>query len=127
MMGLLMDCGECVGGSEVGGEGEISVEQDLILPATPNEVYDAVTGDISGWWDHAFSGHPKKLYIEARPGGGVYEVFDDAGNGALHATVIYADRGKRLRYTGPLGFSGRAIDLVTTMILRQMGRERNFI
>lgn len=95
-------------------KGKFRVEQELILPATPNEVYDAATGDISGWWDHSFSGHPKKLYIEARPGGGFYEIFDDAGNGALHATVIYADRGKRLRYTGPLGFAGRAIDLVTT-------------
>ena len=95
-------------------KGKFRVEQELILPATPNEVYDAVTGDISGWWDHSFSGHPKKLFIEARPGGGVYEIFDDAGNGALHATVIYADRGKKLRYTGPLGFSGRAIDMVTS-------------
>jgi uncharacterized protein YndB with AHSA1/START domain len=95
-------------------KGKFRVEQELVLPATPNEIYDAVTGDILGWWDHSFSGHPKKLYIEARPGGGFYEIFDDAGNGALHATVIYADRGKRLRYTGPLGFGGRAIDLVTT-------------
>jgi uncharacterized protein YndB with AHSA1/START domain len=95
-------------------KGKFRIEQELILPATPNEVYDAVTGDISGWWDHSFSGHPKKLYIEARPGGGFYEIFDDAGNGALHATVIYADRGKRLRFTGPLGFGGRAIDMVTT-------------
>jgi uncharacterized protein YndB with AHSA1/START domain len=95
-------------------KGKFRIEQELVLPATPNEVYDAVTGDISGWWDHSFSAHPKKLYIEARPGGGVYEIFDDAGNGALHATVIYADRGKKLRYTGPLGFSGRAIDMVTS-------------
>jgi uncharacterized protein YndB with AHSA1/START domain len=95
-------------------KGKFRVEQELILPATPNEVYDAITGDISAWWDHSFSGHPKKLYIEARPGGGFYEIFDDAGNGALHATVIYADRGKKLRYTGPLGFAGNAIDLVTT-------------
>jgi uncharacterized protein YndB with AHSA1/START domain len=107
-------------------KGKFRIEQDLILPATPNEVYDAVTGDISGWWDHAFSGHPKKLYVEARPGGGVYEIFDDAGNGALHATVIYADRGKRLRYTGPMGFSGRAIDLVTSYDLAADGAGTKF-
>jgi Domain of unknown function (DUF6265) len=95
-------------------KGRFRVEQELVLSATPNEVYDAVTGEISAWWDHSFSGHPKKLYIEACAGGGFYEVFDDAGNGALHATVIYADRGKRLRFAGPLGFAGRAVDLVTT-------------
>jgi uncharacterized protein YndB with AHSA1/START domain len=94
--------------------GAFQVQQELILPASPEAVYDAVTGDISGWWDHSFSAHPKKLYIEAKPGGGFYEIFDDAGNGALHATVIYADRGKRLRFTGPLGFSGQAVNIVTT-------------
>ena len=35
-------------------------------------------------------------YIEPRPGGGFIEIFDDEGNGVLHATVIYADRGKLL-------------------------------
>jgi uncharacterized protein YndB with AHSA1/START domain len=94
--------------------GAFQVQMELVLPASPEEVYDAVTGDISGWWDHSFSAHPKKLFIEPKPGGGFYEIFDDAGNGALHATVIYADRGKRLRFTGPLGFSGQAVTMVTT-------------
>jgi uncharacterized protein YndB with AHSA1/START domain len=94
--------------------GAFQVQQELILPASPEAVYDAATGDISGWWDHSFSVHPKKLYIEAKPGGGFYEIFDDAGNGVLHATVIYADRGKRIRFTGPLGFSGQAVTFVTT-------------
>jgi uncharacterized protein YndB with AHSA1/START domain len=94
--------------------GAFQVQQELVLPASPADVYDAATGDISGWWDHSFSEHPKKLYIEAKPGGGFYEIFDDAGNGALHATVIYADRGKSIRFTGPLGLSGQAVNMVTT-------------
>jgi uncharacterized protein YndB with AHSA1/START domain len=94
--------------------GAFQVEQDLVLPASPEDVYDAVTGDISGWWDHHFSDHPKRLYIEAKPGGGFWEIFNDAGDGVLHATVIYAERGKRLRFRGPLGFSGQAVDVVTT-------------
>jgi uncharacterized protein YndB with AHSA1/START domain len=94
--------------------GAFQVQFDVVLQASPEEVYEAVTGDISGWWDHSFSGHPKKLYVEAKPGGGFYEIFDDSGDGALHATVIYAQRGKRLRFTGPLGFSGQAVNMVTT-------------
>ena len=78
------------------------------------DVYDAVTGDISPWWDHHFTATPKKLYIEPRPGAGFYEIFNDAGEGALHATVIYAERGKRLRYTGPLPFSGKVVDFAVT-------------
>jgi uncharacterized protein YndB with AHSA1/START domain len=94
--------------------GAFQVQHELVLPASPEAVYDAMTGDISGWWDHSFSPHPKRLFIEAKPGGGFWEIFDDAGNGVLHATVIYADRGKTLRFTGPLGFSGQAVEFVTT-------------
>jgi hypothetical protein len=90
------------------------IQQEVVIAAKPEAVYDAATGDISGWWDHHMSEHPKKLYIEAKPGGCFCEIFDDAGNGAQHAVVIYADRGKMLRFTGPLGFSGMAIDSVTT-------------
>jgi uncharacterized protein YndB with AHSA1/START domain len=94
--------------------GKFKVEVAIDLPATPNEVYDAVTGDISPWWDHSFHQHPKKLFIEAKPGGGFWEIFDDSGDGVLHATVNYTERGKILRYTGPLGFSGIAAEFVTT-------------
>jgi hypothetical protein len=73
-----------------------------------------MTGDISGWWDHSFSESPKALYIEAKPGGGFYEIFDDSGDGVLHATVIMASRGKMLRFEGPLGFSGHGMTTVTT-------------
>ena len=94
--------------------GAFQVQQELILPASPEAVYDAATGDISGWWDHHISEHPKKLYIEAKPGGGFWEIFNDSGDGVLHATVIYAERGKMLRFVGPLGLAGRAVDMVTT-------------
>ena len=94
--------------------GAFQVLQEVVLPASPEAVYDAATGDISGWWDHSFSDHPKKLYIETKPGGGFWEIFDDSGDGALHATVIYAERGKRIRFTGPLGLSGQAVNMVTT-------------
>jgi uncharacterized protein YndB with AHSA1/START domain len=95
-----------------------SLEQEIVLPGSPAEVYDVVTGDISPWWDHSFSQTPKKLYIEPRPGGGFYEIFNEAGDGILHATVIWAERGKRLRFSGPLVFSGRVAELVTTYDLK---------
>jgi hypothetical protein len=91
-----------------------SLEQQITLPGTTTQMYDAMTGDISGWWDHSFSEKPYKLYIEAIPGGGFYEIFDAGGDGVKHATVIYSDRGKMLRFDGPLGLSGKAIQMVTT-------------
>lgn len=95
----------------------------LRLPGTPEALFDAVTGDISDWWDHSFSETPYRFYIEPRPGGGFYELFDAEGNGVLHATVIVADRGKMLRFDGPLGLSGQAIHLVTTYTFAPAGSD----
>ena len=91
-----------------------TIEQTVILSGTPAEVYDAVTGDISPWWDHHFSQKPARFVIEPRPGGGFLEIFNDSGDGILHATVTWAERGKRLSYIGPLGFAGKATQFVVT-------------
>ncbi len=93
--------------------GAFAFERELVVPGEPENVYDAMTGDVSGWWDHTFSESPESLILEAKPGGGFYEKFS-AGQGALHATVIYADRGKLLRFDGPLGLSGKALQIVHT-------------
>jgi hypothetical protein len=100
-----------------------SFDKEVTLPGTPEIIFDAVTGDISGWWDHSMSENPKEFFIEPFPGGGFFEIFDDEGNGVLHATVIYADRGKLLRFDGPLGLSGKAIQIVTTYKFEPVGAD----
>jgi hypothetical protein len=95
-----------------------SFEMHFTYPGDPVFVYNHLTGDISEWWDHSFTENPHKLYIEARPGGGFYEIFDESGDGARHATVIYAERGEMLRMEGPLGLSGQALTLVCTYSLK---------
>jgi hypothetical protein len=95
----------------------------VTLPGTPEVIYDAVTGDISPWWDHSFSEHPAKFYLDPRPGGGFYEIFDESGDGVLHATVIFAQRGKLLRFEGPLGLSGKAVQLVCTYSFEPVGSD----
>lgn len=100
-----------------------SFEKEVTLPGTPEQIFDAATGDISGWWDHSFSEKPKKFFIEAKPGGGFYEIFDDEGNGVLHATVIYSKRPEMIRFDGPLGLSGRAVQIVTTYEFSEVGND----
>lgn len=58
-----------------------SFDQRLTLPGSPQEIYDAITGDSGPWWDHSFSEKPYKLYTEAKPGGGLYEIFNENGDG----------------------------------------------
>jgi uncharacterized protein YndB with AHSA1/START domain len=93
------------------------------VPGNPRETYDAMTGDISGWWDHTVSGNPNRLYIEARPGGGFFEIFDESGNGVRHAVVTAAERGALLRFEGPLGLAGNALTMVATLELAEVGLE----
>ena len=100
---------------------------NFTFPGNPVFVYDHLTGDISDWWDHSFSPKPHKLYIDARPGGGFYEIFDESGDGAKHATVIFAKRGEMLRMEGPLGLSGQAVTLVCTYTLTDVGEESTLL
>jgi len=101
--------------------GGFSFEHQVMVPGKPEMIYDALTGDISGWWDHTFSSSPKALIIEPKVGGGFYERFDDQGNGVRHAEVTWAERGKQLRLVGPLGFAGAAVALVSTLTLEAAG------
>ena len=103
--------------------GGFDLDRTVVVRGTPTQVYDMVSGDIQPWWDHTFSEHPKALYIEPWPGGGFYEIFDDAGNGVKHATVTWADRGKRLRFEGPLGLTGNAVVFVCTYDLSAQGAD----
>jgi hypothetical protein len=103
------------------------ISHDLTVPGKPEEIFDALSGDISGWWDHSFSEKPRALYIEPKPGGAFMEIFDDAGNGVKHATVIAADRGKLLRFEGPLGLSGRAVQLISSYELTAAGPDSTHI
>lgn len=107
--------------------GAFSINHEIQLPGKPEDIYDAITGEISDWWDHSFSEKPEKFYIDAKPGGGFYEIFDESGDGVLHATVIAAQRGKLLRFDGPLGLSGKAIKLVTTYDFKTIGSDSTLL
>lgn len=91
-----------------------SIADSVVLPVDPDTAFDVATGDVRPWWDHSFTKEPRALTIEARPGGHFLETFDEAGNGCIHATVTYVDRGKTLRMEGPFGLSGQAAQMVVT-------------
>jgi len=100
-----------------------SFDVPVTVPGTPAETFDAATGDISGWWDHSFSKHPKAFYLEPKAGGAFMEIFDDNGNGVKHASVIYCERPKAIRFEGPLGLSGHAIQMVFTYTFEAAGAD----
>ena len=109
---------------EVGG---FEITHDLVVAGTPTQVFDMITGDLKPWWDHTFSEHPKALYVEPWPGGGFYEIFDGAGNGVRHAVVTWAERGRRMRFEGPLGLAGNGVVFVSTYDLSAQGTDSTAI
>ena len=106
--------------------GSFAFSFNVELPGPADEMYDALTGDVSGWWDHTMSGSPLSLELQAWPGGHFLETFDETGDGVIHATVTYAERGKKLMMVGPLGLAGHAIHMVSTYELESLedGRSR---
>jgi uncharacterized protein YndB with AHSA1/START domain len=74
------------------------------ISASPDSVYRALVYRIGSWWnaEHTWSGDPKNLTIDPRPGGCFCEKLPNGG-GVQHLTVIYVAPGKILRMTGVLG------------------------
>ena len=105
--------------------GGFEVVQEAVVPGSPDTAWGEFTGDVSGWWDHSQTRSPARLVIEGHVGGQFYEWFDEEGkNGAIHATVIYADQGRKLVFDGPLGFSGHPLALVVTIEFVADGPDR---
>ena len=120
---ILLYVGSSTAGVKAATTGAYAIDFDVLIAGKPGSVYDGLTGDISGWWDHTFSVKPSKLYLEPKPGGGFYEIFNEKGEGAKHATVTYAERGKMIRFEGALGLAGRALVAVTTYKLEAAGAD----
>jgi hypothetical protein len=103
--------------------GAFSFELPVTLPGSPEEIFDAATGEVSGWWDHHFSEKPKAFYLEPKAGGAFMEIFDDQGNGVRHAEVIFCDRPRMIRFEGPLGLTGNALHVVYTYTFEAVGAD----
>ena len=98
--------------------GAFAFEDSVHVALPPRETFDRFL-EVDAWWDHRFSENPSRFYIDARPGGGFYEIFDDSESGVQHATVIYVVQGEVLRMRGPLGLSGYALDMVYTLTFHE--------
>jgi hypothetical protein len=95
--------------------------RELLLSGSPREVFDALTGDLTPWWDHTFAKPPVALYIEPKAGGCFCEIMDTAGAAVRHAVVTSAVPGRLLRFEGALGLAGAALTMVHTYELAARG------
>jgi hypothetical protein len=80
-----------------------AVKHEAVVKLTPQQAYDAFL-NIGSWWDksHTFSGDPKNIAIEAKPGGCWCEAMPNGGF-VKHMDVGQVAPGKRLVFHGGLG------------------------
>ncbi len=100
--------------------GAFAFQDSVSVPLDAVGAFDRFV-DVNAWWDHRFSESPVRFAIDPRPGGGFLEIFDESGDGVLHATVLFVKRGELLRMEGPLGLSGFALHMVHTLTFRPQG------
>ena len=81
-----------------------TVKLTLSVQASPDDLYRRLVRNVGDWWEgaHTFSGKPRNLSIDDKPGGCFCEKLD-SGGGVRHMQVLYADPGKRLVLSGALG------------------------
>ena len=77
-------------------------ELEIPLKASPARVYQALTHDISAWWDPDASWGKGKLVLEPKVGGRMWEDFGN-GEGALFGIVTYVEQNKKLEIEGDHG------------------------
>lgn len=88
-------------------------EAEVRIAASVDAVWEALTLGVGGWWPHTYEEHPLRVALEPSIGGRFYEQFDEAGAGALYATVTYLEPKRILRISGPMGLRGAAIYVKT--------------
>jgi DNA-binding transcriptional ArsR family regulator/uncharacterized protein YndB with AHSA1/START domain len=104
---------------------DIHIEQNIAIKASPEVVFDALTGEISAWWTAPYfhTGETRQLVLEALVGGRFYE---DLGNneGLLLATVMLVRRPDELRLMGPMGLAGVVHGVISFDLEAQDGGTR---
>jgi uncharacterized protein YndB with AHSA1/START domain len=98
------------------------LRQQVHLPATPQQVYDALV-QPGRWWnpEHTFSGSATNMTLDARAGGCFCETLPGGGS-VQHLLVVLAVPGKTLVLRGALGpFQGQGVDGALTWKMAAAG------
>jgi uncharacterized protein YndB with AHSA1/START domain len=80
-----------------------TIENQVLIQASPAQVWQAMTGQIDRWWpkDHTWWGVAATLTIDPRAGGCFCEI--TGSQQAQHLQVVFIDPDKTLRMSGGLG------------------------
>jgi uncharacterized protein YndB with AHSA1/START domain len=85
----------------------IDITHEVMIKATPNRVYNAITNKIAAWWGtpYLYTRLAKDIVLEPKLGGRFYEVWG-TGQGRLWGTVTQIKKNEWIEITGNLGMKG---------------------
>jgi DNA-binding transcriptional ArsR family regulator/uncharacterized protein YndB with AHSA1/START domain len=100
----------------------IHIEQEVLIEAPRERVFDALTRHISAWWGapYLIDNRATAIRLEPRLGGRLVELWGEE-EGGIWATVTRFRRNQRLDLTGPIGMSGAVVG-IATLELETRGR-----
>lgn len=91
----------------------LRIEQEVLIEASPQRVFEALTTHVDAWWMQGYGCPHSTFHLEPLAGGRFYEDFGQGQGSALYATVTYLEPGKKLRMTGPMAMSGPVMGTVS--------------
>ncbi|MEJ2747085.1 MAG: metalloregulator ArsR/SmtB family transcription factor [Anaerolineae bacterium] len=77
----------------------LHVKQDILLQASPSQVFEAFTVGIDAWWCQRVSAG-SQMYLEPYVNGRFYEAFNTTGQGMLYGTVTTIKQDEEMRLKG---------------------------
>lgn len=80
------------------------IEQEVVIHATKETVFKALTEDINNWWKFRVGEENSKLIFEPYLSGRFYEAWGNGG--ALWGNITYIKENEEIRLNGLLGMSG---------------------
>jgi DNA-binding transcriptional ArsR family regulator/uncharacterized protein YndB with AHSA1/START domain len=100
----------------------IHIEQEVVIEALPDQVFKALTQDVSAWWGapYLYSETAEAMILEPKVGGRFYEDWG-AGEGVLWGTVTQIKNNERLELSGLAGWT-RAVQGIVLITLEKNGK-----
>lgn len=95
-------------------------ELEVLIKASPERVYQALTRDIADWWDPDASWGRGKLVLEPEVGKRMWEDFGN-GEGALFGIVTYVEHNKKLEIEGDHGLGSGVQGYIRLELVPQEG------
>ncbi|NDI34299.1 SRPBCC domain-containing protein [Chengkuizengella sediminis] len=95
------------------------IEQEIMIEASREKVYEAMTKGINDWWSYRLCGEGSTLTFDPKVDGKFLE-FNENGKAALWGTVIKINPPEEIRLSGLLGMEG-AVNSAYSFKLEEKG------